>query len=79
MGEIEKYARILWYYEEGDDDMCELGMILRSLTDPAITLMLAAPISTAMHLNAFIGTEIIILPVAFCKFINDDPQYKCLK
>jgi len=33
MEEIEKYARILWFYEEGDDDMCELGMILRSLTD----------------------------------------------
>ena len=33
MEEIEKYARILWYYEAGDDDMCELGMILRSLTD----------------------------------------------
>ena len=33
MEEIEKYARILWYYEQGDDDMCELGMILRSLTE----------------------------------------------
>ena len=33
MEEIEKYARILWYYENGDDDMCELGLILRSLTE----------------------------------------------
>jgi hypothetical protein len=32
MKDIEKYARILWYYENGDDDMCELGLILRSLT-----------------------------------------------
>ena len=24
-------ARINWYYEEGDDDMCDLGIILRSL------------------------------------------------
>jgi hypothetical protein len=31
--DIEKYARILWYYENGDDDMCELGHILRSLTE----------------------------------------------
>ncbi len=31
--DIEKYARILWYYENGDDDMCELGLILRSLTE----------------------------------------------
>ncbi len=33
MEDIESYARILWYYEQGDDDMCELGMILKSLTD----------------------------------------------
>lgn len=26
-------ARITWYYEQGDDDMCELGFILRSLVD----------------------------------------------
>lgn len=24
-------ASINWYYEEGDDDMCDLGLILRSL------------------------------------------------
>jgi hypothetical protein len=24
-------ASIYWYYEEGDDDMCDLGLILRSL------------------------------------------------
>ena len=30
---VGKYARILWYYEQGDDDMCELGLILRSLTE----------------------------------------------
>ena len=24
-------AKISWYYEEGDDDMCDLGLILRSL------------------------------------------------
>lgn len=26
-------TRITWYYEQGDDDMCELGFILRSLVD----------------------------------------------
>lgn len=24
-------AKITWYYEEGDEDMCDLGIILRSL------------------------------------------------
>ena len=26
-------ARIAWYYEEGDEDMCDLGLILRSLVN----------------------------------------------
>lgn len=27
------HARVTWYYEEGDDDMCDLGFILRSLVE----------------------------------------------
>jgi len=30
---MSKNASITWYYEIGDDDMCELGFILRSLVD----------------------------------------------
>jgi hypothetical protein len=26
-------AKISWYYEQGDEDMCDLGFILRSLVD----------------------------------------------
>lgn len=26
-------ARVTWYYEQGDEDMCDLGFILRSLID----------------------------------------------
>lgn len=26
-------AKISWYYEEGDEDMCDLGIILRSLVN----------------------------------------------
>jgi hypothetical protein len=26
-------ATVTWYYEQGDDDMCELGFILRSLVE----------------------------------------------
>jgi hypothetical protein len=31
--------RITWYYEQGDDDMCELGFILRSLVDCSFTII----------------------------------------
>ena len=33
MKEISNNARVVWYYEQGDEDMCELGFILRSLVD----------------------------------------------
>ena len=33
MKEIVRNARVTWYYEQGDEDMCELGFILRSLVD----------------------------------------------
>jgi hypothetical protein len=29
--DLQSRAKISWYYEEGDDDMCDLGFILRSL------------------------------------------------
>jgi hypothetical protein len=31
--EIGENADVTWYYEHGDEDMCELGFILRSLVD----------------------------------------------
>ena len=33
MKEIVKNASVTWYYEHGDEDMCELGFILRSLVE----------------------------------------------
>jgi len=33
MKELAKNASVTWYYERGDEDMCELGFILRSLVD----------------------------------------------
>jgi hypothetical protein len=30
---MSERAKISWYYEEGDEDMCDLGFILRSLVD----------------------------------------------
>jgi hypothetical protein len=32
-------AKIAWYYEQGDEDMCDLGMILRSLVDCPFTII----------------------------------------
>ena len=33
MKEIVSNASIIWYYEHGDENMCELGFILRSLVE----------------------------------------------
>ncbi len=33
LNEISENASVTWYYEHGDDDMGELGFILRSLVD----------------------------------------------
>jgi hypothetical protein len=33
MKEIVEKASVNWYYEHGDEDMCELGFILRSLVE----------------------------------------------
>jgi hypothetical protein len=33
MQQFSHRARITWYYEIGDDDLCELGVIMKSLVD----------------------------------------------
>ncbi len=33
MKDISRNVRINWYYEQGDEDMSELGFILRALVD----------------------------------------------
>jgi hypothetical protein len=33
MKNLGEYANVTWYYEQGDDDMSELGFILRSYVD----------------------------------------------
>ena len=33
INEVSNNARVTWYYEQGDEDMCELGFILRSLIE----------------------------------------------
>lgn len=33
MKDLAENVRIIWYYDNGDEDMCELGFILRSLVE----------------------------------------------
>ena len=33
MKNLAENVRIIWYYDDGDEDMCELGYILRSLVE----------------------------------------------
>ena len=33
MKNLSDNARIIWYYDKGDEDMCELGFILKSLVE----------------------------------------------
>lgn len=33
MQDVAENVRVTWYYEQGDEDMCELGFILRSLIE----------------------------------------------
>ena len=36
--EMSVRAKVSWYYETGDEDMCDLGFILRSLVDCPFTI-----------------------------------------
>jgi len=40
---------INWYYENGDDDMCELGFILRSLVDCPFTFFEVKEMSNKLY------------------------------
>lgn len=33
MPDVAENVKVTWYYEQGDEDMCELGFILRSLIE----------------------------------------------
>jgi hypothetical protein len=33
MPDVSENVKVTWYYEQGDEDMCELGFILRSLIE----------------------------------------------
>jgi hypothetical protein len=55
--EMSENAVITWYYEEGDDDMCELGFILRSLVDCSFTIIEVDEMSHSLYKNFLEGSN----------------------
>jgi hypothetical protein len=49
MKEVEENLKIAWYYEQGDEDMCELGFILRSLIECPFILVEVEEMNKAMY------------------------------
>jgi hypothetical protein len=47
--DVEENIKISWYYEQGDEDMCELGFILRSLIECPFTLVEVEEMNKAMY------------------------------
>jgi hypothetical protein len=49
MKDIVNKASVTWYYERGDEDMCELGFILRSLVECPFIVVEVEEMSTARY------------------------------
>jgi len=49
MKDLQKISRVFWYYEQGDEDMCELGFILRSLIDCPFVVVEVDVMNTDMY------------------------------
>jgi hypothetical protein len=57
MKEIVNNANVTWYYEHGDEDMCELGFILRSLVDCPFIVVEVGEMNKARYEKIFQGTS----------------------
>jgi hypothetical protein len=49
MKDVEENIRVTWYYEQGDEDMCELGFILRSLIECPFILVEVEEMNKAVY------------------------------
>ncbi len=56
MNESGKAVYITWYYEQGDDDMLDLGYILRSLIDCPFTLLEVEEMNDETYEKIYSGT-----------------------
>ena len=54
--ELGKNVRITWYYEQGDDDLCELGFILRSLIECPFVIVELHEINRDMCMKIMTGS-----------------------
>lgn len=55
--EMSKNASVTWYYELGDDDMCELGFILRSLVDCPFVVVEVNEMNSAKYKKISLDSE----------------------
>jgi hypothetical protein len=49
MDDVKENVRVTWYYEQGDEDMCELGFILRSLIECPFILVEVEEMNAARY------------------------------
>jgi hypothetical protein len=56
MKELGKNVRITWYYEQGDDDLCELGFILRSLIECPFVIVELLEINRDVYMKIMTGS-----------------------
>jgi hypothetical protein len=56
MKEISDKAIVTWYYERGDEDMCELGFILSSLVECPFTVVEVDEMNKTRYESILSGT-----------------------
>ena len=47
--DVKENVKVTWYYEQGDEDMCELGFILRSLIECPFILVEVEEMNAARY------------------------------
>jgi SiaC family regulatory phosphoprotein len=53
MQDLDENVKVIWYYEQGDEDMCELGFILKSLIECPFILVEVEEMNNARYKQIF--------------------------
>jgi hypothetical protein len=53
--EIVSMTKLAWYYERGDEDMYELGLILRSLVECSFDIVEVNEMNSSQYERIFLG------------------------
>jgi len=56
MKDLIKNASVTWYYEQDDEDMCELGFILRTLVDCSFIIVEVEEMSSSRYEKILSGS-----------------------